>query len=346
VHVEVRYGAPKFQTNLHLDNEEKYILLYAPLPPSRVVEALTLLLLLFALLSFRLRGKTFDLYLFHIAYPLLAQVRLLKRILNKPMAILEHWTAYQKGFNLPEGSPGRRRIGEIFHHQIPLLTVSEALRDDIVEFCGTDTFDQYLVPNVISEDIFYPRDRGERKAVVFLTVANWSSPNKRLMLVVEAFHRLCQAGEDLQLRIAGEGEQLLDARAFLANHPETLERVTFLGNFLDPTGLAEEMANADALLHPTAFETFSLVCAESLFCETPVLASNVEPIPTFVGEMNGMLIENNVDSWEVGLREFLGCRERYRTGHLGDDVRSRFNGEAVAGLMKQTFETILERWKA
>jgi glycosyltransferase involved in cell wall biosynthesis len=343
LHIQVKYGKIKIKSNLSSKLDEKYLLLYVPFSSYRLFETLTTMLLIYAIIYLKLQKKSYDLYVFHIAYPLLSFPKLIKKILKKPMAILEHWTAYSQNFNLPKASPGRKRIANIFHHHIPIITVSEALRDDIVRFSETDDFDKYIVPNIISDKIFYPKKYKQKEKITFFMLANWSSVHKRLMLGVEAFYNACLKYDNLELRIGGKGNQLIEAKEFLSKYPDVMQKVTFLGQ-IEYEEVGDEMRNADAFLHPTDVETFSLVCAEALFCETPVIASNVPPIPTFVNKTNGILIENSIEIWNKTLIDFIENPNQFVNKNIGQDARDRFSPSAISTNMKKTFEKIIEKW--
>ena len=54
--------------------------------------------------------------------------------LRKKIAVTEHWTAYYRNFGLPKDHKGLERIKEIFFKPFHLITVSEALKNDITNF--------------------------------------------------------------------------------------------------------------------------------------------------------------------------------------------------------------------
>jgi glycosyltransferase involved in cell wall biosynthesis len=343
LHIQVISGKIKFKSNLYTQSEEKYLLLSIPFNSSRILEIFTTMLLVYALVSFKFQKKSYDLYVFHIAYPLLSYTRLIKRILLKPIVILEHWSAYSQNFYLPKGSKGRQRIANIFYHNIPIITVSEVLRDDIVRFSEIDAFDKYIIPNVIFDRVFFPQKVVKKENIVFFMLAGWSFKEKRLMLGVEAFYEACKYFINIQLRIGGKGTQLDEAKQFLKKYPDVSKKVTFLGQ-IEYEEVGNEMRNANAFLHPSNIETFSLVCAEALFCNTPVIASNLPTIANFVNESNGKLIENTSESWNKAVKDFLLYSNEFVNKDIGIDVRVRFSPHAIAIKMDNTFSTIIENW--
>ncbi len=343
VHVQVLSGKFKFVHQLDKNSSEKRLLLFVPVNSHRVKEFLTTSLLLYLFFRLKLQKKSYDLYLFHIAYPLLIHTKLIKKILKKPIAIQEHWSAYSQNFYLPPNSLAKRRIANIFRHNIPLITVSEPLRDDIVKFAEYDKFDKYIIPNIVFDNIFYPKKYSKKEDIVFFMLANWSSPYKQLMLGVKAFYNVCKKYNNLKLCIGGDGEQLGEAKRFLSQYPEIYAKVEFLG-LLDYKNVGDEMRKADVFLHPSKMETFSLVCAEALFCETAVIASKIPAIAAFVNENNGLLVDNSVEEWTKALIYYIENQDKYLNKNIGEDARNRFSPKAIAENMQKTFDTIIGKW--
>ena len=104
---------------------------------------------------------------------------------------------------------------------------------------------------------------------------------------------------------------------------------------LNKLSIALEMQQANAFVHASNYETFSVVCAEALCCGTPVIASNVGGIPEFVNESNGILVENNVAAWRSALAGFLGNRHEWDSLRISQDATKMFSpaavGEKIAG---------------
>src|SRR5690606_19800960 len=63
-----------------------------------------------------------DIINFHIAYPMLTYWRLLNLIVDKPIVITEHWSAYHFNFNV-KNDRKLFRVKRIFSQQIPVIAV-------------------------------------------------------------------------------------------------------------------------------------------------------------------------------------------------------------------------------
>src|SRR5690606_487361 len=82
------------------------------------------------------------------------------------------------------------------------------------------------------------------------------------------------------------------------------DHVSLLGT-LNSDAIAAELDDADAFLHSSAYETFSVVTAEALSCGTPVIISANGGVRELVHPDNGILLsENSVKSWIEAFRRF------------------------------------------
>jgi glycosyltransferase involved in cell wall biosynthesis len=280
-----------------------FLKLKTPLSQGRLVELLTALLLLVARL--RLGRRKWDVVNIHIAYPLLRFGGWFKLLFGRKIALTEHWSAYHKDFNLPYSSKARQRLASMFSETLPIATVSRALGEDIRRFAGLRQLNLSIVPNVVDPEVFHRPDGATvRHQGRLLMVANWA-PIKRPFLVLEAFRQLADDFPEAELHIVGYGAQW-QAMCEYVNRSCIAHRITFLGP-RSKSEIAEEMRLASGFLHPSDYETFSVVCAEALSCGCPVIASNVGGIPEVVGEA-GVLVENTLAAWVTALSLVLGSQ--------------------------------------
>lgn len=327
VHVQVRSNRGRFRVRFgRRSKRERFLLADVPWAESRLVEWLTMLLLLVARLW--VGRRWWDVVQSHIAYPLLSHRRIFRLLFGRQLVLCEHWSAYRFGFHLPVDSRARRRMIRMFHPGFPIIAVSNALAADIRAFCEGVDLRIICIPNVVRPEVFRCLEGSVRSSdpSTFLMVANWSRI-KQPFLVLEAAVLLLPEHPQLKLRIVGEGHQSADMRKFVAKN-NLDAHVKFLGP-LSKLEIAAEMRRSSALLHPSAYETFSVVCAEALCCGTPVIASNVGAVPEVVGT-DGILVENTVIAWQKALDDFI--REPLRLNHMEVSKRAllKFSPESVA----------------
>lgn len=303
------------------------------LPTKRwfIIEILNVFLLACYLLKKRIKND-FDVINFHIAYPQLVFWSVLKYLVNKPVVVSEHWSAYHFNFGVTTPLP---RIQNIFKHNLPLITVSNSLAEDIRLFCQAPDLKIYRVPNVVDLNDFHVHAGDHRQENVFFMASQWKAP-KQPHVIINAFAKLIQeeAYNSYTLRIAGYGPQVDELKELSATLGME-EKIVFLGP-LSPKSMALEMNRCVAFLHCSEYETFSVVCAEALCCGAPVIASNVGGIAEFVNTSNGILVaENRPDYWMDAIE-----RSRYHwfdRNAISGSAQKRFAAESV----RQQYFTII-----
>ncbi len=149
---------------------------------------------------------------------------------------------------------------------------------------------------------------------------------------------------DVQLLIAGEGEY----RATLEQRARELgvsERVKFLG-YISPDALAPYYAIADVVaLASYANETFSIMSAEAMACERPVVGSNFGGIPEVIadGETGFLAEPENANDFAEKIARLLddeNLRESF--GKCGRErVLKLFTWDAVTERVMEAYREIL-----
>lgn len=279
-----------------------------------LIEIMATLTILWAWFT-RDRSRPVDLINFHIAYPNCTHIRLLRRIMRRPVVITEHYSAYRFGFNAT--TKGADRIRRIFHAGVPVIVVSRALQGDITRFAGGPTPRFLVVDNAVDTSIFKPVPGVGPEQGRFFTIAGWRKP-KRADLLLDAMAAMRKKGVQVRLRMAGDGPLMASIKERIAAL-DLGDHVDLLGQ-LDEHAVVDEMRRAHALVHASDYETFSAVCAEALCCGTPVIASRVGGIPEFVTDDLGTLVsENDPAAWATAWRDSWTARweqDRARTSAI------------------------------
>lgn len=340
VHVQARYSDNIFRIRKSsLSPSESSLILNSKFCRGRLTDYLTLLLLFLTRLS--LGRRWWDIVNVHIAIPIFRYPKLVKLLFGSNIIITEHWSAYHYDFYLPVQSSGKKRLQKIFHHGFPVITVSRALAEDIRKFSGCDTFQSFVIPNIIRPETFNFKSssKSNNHTTTFLIVATWSRI-KQPFLIFESFMRLYRDGHDVALRVVGEGEQLHAMKKFV--HDNGLEgRITFLGRLSKPE-IAHEMQRADCFLHASKYETFSIVCAEALYCGTPVIASNIPAITDFVDQSNGLFSENTIEDWHLTLSKFMTIKDGFDRECISKRAIERFHPDHVRDQVLDAYRWTIE----
>ncbi|MEY3399119.1 MAG: hypothetical protein RL220_1713 [Bacteroidota bacterium] len=215
---------------------------------------------------------------------------------------------------------------------IPVFAVSEALVRDIEQFSGY-RFPYRIVPNAVNREIFHPVDveRGDH----LLMAAFWKAP-KNPFPVFHALSILKEQGKIIRLRIAGFGP-LWDQLRSQVQMLELDDQVEFIGELSGPE-LAMELNRAAAFILPSEYETFSVVCAESLCCGCPVLSEPIGALPELVQGGNGLLREEE-ETWSSLLQRYLS-HAPFDRQDIAKRAASRFDYKSVGELYYSALEQV------
>lgn len=266
--------------------------------------------------------KEYDVINFHIAYPMLTYWHLIKRWVKKPIVITEHWSAYHFNFGVQKQLP---RIQKIFRQNIPVITVSQALAKDIKVFSKTD-FPHFVVPNVVDNKIFNLKKNQERKPFLFM-VSQWKLP-KTPLLIMQAYLESDIVGK-YTLKIGGYGPLWTDMYSFIKEN-EAEKKIELCGK-LDSKEIADYMQECKAFLHPSDYETFSVVCAEAIASGAYVIVPKVGGIKEVVGKNGHLLNKNRISDWKEAFQ------------HIPSNFKSDYNDQFSAEKVKKKYLKSLKK---
>ena len=219
-----------------------------------------------------------------------------------------------------------------------IIAVSEELKRDLVSHYGCDPQRIFVIPNGVDTERFHPRLRDEvgsktREAygirpdqfVVSIVGGDWE--RKGLRQAIEAIGEL-PAGHFV-LFVIGRGDVRQFAR--LCRKLNVDQNIRFVGHQPSPEHF---LAASDALVCPSAYETFLIAALESLAVGTPVLVTRAAPVHALVRDgVNGYLIERDAADVAHKLR-LLAARSARETAEMRSNARasvgSRYTWDAVA----------------
>ena len=204
-----------------------------------------------------------------------------------------------------------------------------------------------------------PADQAERdrdRAAVGLngqlTILNIGGiePRKGSLTLLAAFGRLRELAPELDpvLLVAG-GATLFDYRSEIERFHERMAqlglggRVRVLGSLSDDE-LSRLYRAADLFAFPSTKEGFGLVALEALACGLPVVASDIDPLRTFLEHDHSALLVPAQDGDALagalaGLARDPGARERLRAG--GREVARAFTWDAAAATHERVYAELL-----
>ena len=238
----------------------------------------------------------------------------------------------------------RMKVGLAVRQAHLIVTVSEHARQGILQRFRLAPERVRVVleaPDTIFRPIAQPRDPavllpacGLAPGGRYLLYVGGLSPHKNIEALIEAYRRLLDGGglESLRLLLVGDyaGDVFHSAyaglRALVERHG-LIDRVRFTG-FVTDDVVAELYNRAELLIQPSLEEGFGLPAVEAAACGTPVVASEVGPAASLLGEGAWTFPPRDVGALTEGLRTLLndparraamGRAGRLRAGALGWD---------------------------
>jgi glycosyltransferase involved in cell wall biosynthesis len=211
----------------------------------------------------------------------------------------------------------------------PTIAVSESTRADLVRR-GLRADDVRVVPNGIDLEYFCPAP-GPRASRPTLLVVGRLKKYKRVDLVVDAVSRLIAEGRDLELLIAGEGDQRSALEAQIAR--------LALGDRVKLLGFVSEAEKRDALraawIHvlTSPKEGWGISNLEAAACGTPSIASDSPGLRESVvhGETGLLVPYGDRAALEGAIRTLIdGGALRERMGRRARGFAERFSWDASA----------------
>lgn len=175
-------------------------------------------------------------------------------------------------------------------------------------------------------------------------------PRKGSLTLLEAFARLRELAPELDplLLVAG-GATLFDYRSEIDRFHDRLgelklgDRVRVLGSLSDEE-LARLYRAADLFAFPSTNEGFGLAALEALACGLPVVASDIDPLGTFLEHDRSALLvpADDGDALADALARLAhdpDARDRLRAG--GREVARAFTWDAAAAAHERVYADLL-----
>lgn len=248
------------------------------------------------------------------------------RALGIPLVVSEHFSGVALG-----KVRGRARLAaSVAYRRADLVCpASESLRAALERMApGTRT---RVVSNGVATDLFKPAEPGTAAHRVPRRILAVTSlvPVKGVDTLIEAMALLRPRREDVRLRVVGDGPRRAEYER-LARARGVSERIELVGR-LPREGVAAAMRDAELLVVPSRWETFSVATAEALCCGLPVLATRVGALPELVDGSSGRLVEpGEPGALAAGIESMLDSSGAFDRAAIARRAAERWSSEAVA----------------
>ena len=207
----------------------------------------------------------------------------------------------------------KKVFGESILRADYLVAVSDYTRNTVIERLKIDP-DRIVTVYEAADPIFHPENRttGNKARVLrkynlpengylFFPARTW--PHKNHKGAFEALHMLNREyGQDLLLVCTGgQGEAHSDLLKF-RNELGIEDKIIFLG-YCPVTDIVGLYEGAAALVYPSFFEGFGIPLLEAMWCDCPIVCSNLTSLPEIAGDAGLQIDPRN--PWEIA--ESVNC---------------------------------------
>ncbi|KPK85090.1 MAG: glycosyltransferase [Bacteroides sp. SM23_62_1] len=255
----------------------------------------------------------------------------------------------------PEDLPYASRI--YYRRFFPLYAQKADIIVTVSEYSKQDICSSYNIPvekvNVIynganpiysplsQEEILKIREELTGRIPYFVFVGTLH-PRKNIPRLLLAFDRFRQnISENFKMVIVGEKTFLTGDIEKALSQMNYNEDVIFTGR-LDPEKLRMVMGGAVALTFLPLFEGFGIPIVEAMYCDTPVLASNVTSLPEVAGDAALYADPYNINAIAGKMLEIVkNDNLRKELIEKGKIQRQKYSWDKTAGGLWQNVERIM-----
>lgn len=213
-------------------------------------------------------------------------------------------------------------------------TLSDFVRDEIVEYFGIESDRVHVVPGGVrsQEGAAAPTQRPARQvgADPYVLALGTVEPRKDLPTLVQAFDQLAARWPHLRLVIAGADGWGAEALSAAIERSPYRNRIIRLG-WIDEANRPALMQHAAVFAYPSVYEGFGFPPLEAMSAGVPVVATVAGSLPEVCCDGASLVPVGDVDALSHALGEVLTDQAlRDELVHRGYKNAARFTWEAAA----------------
>jgi len=231
-------------------------------------------------------------------------------------------------------------IKRIFRNASAVHTVSKSL-GEVLQQKKILAGDFTVIPNVVNVEIFQPgKETNNTTKTKFVTITG-NVFHKNTDGIIRALKIVSGKRNDFSLDIIGPYENSLKE---LAAESGILKFSNFHGA-VSYEKVAEIMANCDAMIFFTRYETFGCVIIEANACGLPVIASGLPVTRENITEgLNGVFVTSeNEEQLAEKIVWFMDHKNQFDRNHIAKMSREKFNYQKISDQFEDFYQKALEQ---
>lgn len=269
----------------------------------------------------------------HVHYPsMISSIKEIEKYRTRDVKIFatEHWSRVLIN-SLKKHE--RSRLQYYVKNANCFASVSEVLQNEVKKLAMV-AVPMEVIPNIVSP-LFFEAGKipnVNNDSFTFIMVGRLV-PLKQVDIVIKQFLNEFSDDEKVKLRIVGSGPVRRKIESLAA---ENLQ-IVFTGE-LSLADTAKEIADADALVSFSKYETFAAPVAEAWACGKPVIVSSGSGISPYVNQENGIVVESHAyEELGMAMKSIFENRNDYKEKAISEFARKHFNDDAVIRKLEEIY---------
>jgi glycosyltransferase involved in cell wall biosynthesis len=230
-----------------------------------------------------------------------------------------------------------------------LTAVSESTRQDAIRILGISP-EKIAATQLGVDPAFRPiNDAGFKRVIAekydlperFILYVGLLEPRKNLPMLIRAYKRLIDGGENFKLVLVGRYGWRYEELLRQINNLDLEGMVHFTG-YVSQEDLPLVYNLSSLFVYPTLYEGFGLPALEAMACGVPVITTDVSSLPEIVGEAGILVPVNNVEALYGAMIAVLGDEDlRRKMINKGIQRAAKFTWEQTAKLTFQVYQQVM-----
>ena len=284
----------------------------------------------------KLFGKA-DIIHAHVSYPAGYVAMILSEELKIPFILSEHMGPFPLRNFVDRNGAISDVVTQPIKRAKRVITVSSFLAGEVEKKTGIKSV---IIPNPVNEKFFecsIKNKKSRKKPFTFLFVGSFTK-DKGFDLLVESVKILSKETDNFTVISAGDK----NIKRFHNLVSNSLRKYFKITGIIPHRELPELLSEADALVHPSRFETFGLVVAEALACGKPVVVTKCGGPEELVEPSMGYVVDKKPENISEAMKKIKNNYTLFDPEEISRKIKSKFHPEVVTQKMYELYREVVE----